>query len=215
MFAGTASAMSRARGQHDDAVGRPTSPGSCRVRPAARSCRAACRSPMNAARSWVSLSFSPAAGSSRISRSGLHGERAGDFEVFAPAIGEVGGEFAGLGGQPDRFQRAPSFAPRWRGHLRRRANSASASAHAKVPTAPMEMLSNTVMLGKTRRFWKVRPMPRAGDAVGLLAVDAAALETDLARARRGEAADQVEQRGLAGAVRADQADQLAAARWRR
>ena len=47
-----------------------------------------------------------------------------------------------------------------------------------------------------------------GDAVGPHADDGAALETDFSLGRRDEAADQVEQRRLAGAVGPDQADQL-------
>src|SRR5690606_1093323 len=48
-----------------------------------------------------------------------------------------------------------------------------------------------------------------GDAEGLLAVDAPALEMHLARRERREARDQVEKRRLAGTVRADDADELA------
>ena len=48
-----------------------------------------------------------------------------------------------------------------------------------------------------------------GDAVRRPAQDAAALEQDVAGARRVEPAEAVEQRRLAGAVRADQAEDLA------
>ena len=75
-------------------------------------------------------------------------------------------------------------------------------------SAPIETLSNTVMLGRMRRFWKVRPMPSWAMRCGRMPTSERALEADLALARRDEPGDQVEQRGLAGAVRPDQADQL-------
>ena len=51
-----------------------------------------------------------------------------------------------------------------------------------------------------------------GDAVRRAVEDALPFEQDVAASRRVEAAEAVEQRGLAGAVRADQAEQLALAR---
>ena len=58
-------------------------------------------------------------------------------------------------------------------------------------------------------IWKLRARPQAVDLVRLQAVDALAVEQDLAAGRAEAAADQVEQRRLAGAVRADDRDPLA------
>ena len=57
-------------------------------------------------------------------------------------------------------------------------------------------------------FWKVRAMPRSRDVVRR-AVDLVALEQDAARGRRIDQPDQVEDRGLAGAVRPDDGVDLA------
>ena len=68
---------------------------------------------------------------------------------------------------------------------------------------PTMTFSSTVMRGKSRMFWKVRAMPRAATSCGGLPVDGLAPEGDGAGVGREEARDQVEERGLAGAVRAD------------
>ena len=57
--------------------------------------------------------------------------------------------------------------------------------------------------------WKLRARPEAADLVGPQAVDALAVEQDLAAGRAEAAADQVEQRRLAGAVGPDDGDALA------
>ena len=67
------------------------------------------------------------------------------------------------------------------------------------------------MRGNGRTTWKVRPMPMRQISFGLMPMTTLALEHDLARVRRGEAVQQVEERSLAGAVRADDAEHLASA----
>ena len=58
-------------------------------------------------------------------------------------------------------------------------------------------------------IWNVRAMPRAHALFGRKRRDVAAVEQDRARGRREEAADQIEERRLAGAVGADHGAQLA------
>src|SRR3954454_974037 len=92
--------------------------------------------------------------------------------------------------------------------------------------AAAAMFSRTVSWGKRRVPWKVRAMPsRAicggrrrwiGRAPRVISPavgggDGAAAEADLAGVGAGEAGDQVEERALAGAVRADHAQDLAGA----
>ncbi|MCZ7562293.1 MAG: hypothetical protein M5U30_21580 [Burkholderiaceae bacterium] len=70
-------------------------------------------------------------------------------------------------------------------------------------------MSNTVMSGNTRRFWVGARQAEPRDARRVEPRDLAAVEADAARCRRQRARDAVEQRGLAGAVRADEPEQLA------
>ena len=74
---------------------------------------------------------------------------------------------------------------------------------------PTRTLSSTERLANSATFWNVRPMPisaiRCGGRVRMLC----ALHQDVARARLIEPAEAIEQRGLAGAVRPDQAEDLA------
>ena len=69
--------------------------------------------------------------------------------------------------------------------------------------------SVTVRSGKGLSFWKVRATPRLAMLVGAQAGDVVAVEEDPAGVERLEAGDQVEQRRLAGAVRTDDAEDLA------
>ena len=70
---------------------------------------------------------------------------------------------------------------------------------------PHMTFSSTVMLSNSCRFWNVRPMPSARDLVRQQRLDRRwPSKRDGAAVERLIAADQVEQRGLAGAVRADQ-----------
>ena len=73
---------------------------------------------------------------------------------------------------------------------------------------PTRTLSSTDMVRNSARFWNVRPMPMSAMRCGGRSRMVRALEQDVARGRRVEAAQAVEQRGLAGAVRPDQAEQM-------
>ena len=53
-------------------------------------------------------------------------------------------------------------------------------------------------------IWNERARPLVADRVGRHALDLAAVQPDGAVVGRVQAGDQIEQRGLAGAVRADQ-----------
>ena len=70
-----------------------------------------------------------------------------------------------------------------------------------------------VMCANSSPCWKVRAMPEPGDGVRRQAGDVAAAETDAALAAI-DAADAVQHAGLAGAVGADQREQLARVRPR-
>ena len=72
------------------------------------------------------------------------------------------------------------------------------------------MFSNTVSRGKIEVIWKLRDRPEPVDLVRRQAVDRAAVQRDRARGDGKPPADQVEQRRLAGAVRADHGVALAA-----
>ena len=76
---------------------------------------------------------------------------------------------------------------------------------------PSRMLSSTVMPLNSARFWKVRATPQPRHRMRRHAGDVVAFEHDAALLRRVEAGDRVGQRGLAAAVGADQAEDLAAA----
>ena len=70
-------------------------------------------------------------------------------------------------------------------------------------------LSSTLKPGNGRTIWKVRPMPRRQMPSGGRPLDALAGERDGAAIGRKHPGDHVEQRGLAGAVRADHGEDAA------
>ena len=69
--------------------------------------------------------------------------------------------------------------------------------------------SSAVMRKKICRFWNVRESPRRASASGTSRVTSSSGEAHSALLRQVEAGDQVEQRGLAGAVRSDDREDLA------
>ena len=75
---------------------------------------------------------------------------------------------------------------------------------------PTSTFSSAVMLPNSRMFWNVRAMPRRTTSWGLRPVSSVAVERDRALGRDVQAGDHVEERGLAGAVRPDEADDAAA-----
>ena len=75
---------------------------------------------------------------------------------------------------------------------------------------PTSTFSSAVMFWKRRMFWNVRPMPRAVIACGGLPVTSSPRNVIVPGGRLVDAGEHVEERRLAGAVRADQRDDLAA-----
>ena len=86
---------------------------------------------------------------------------------------------------------------------RARATAARAAARA------MRSDSATVSASNTFGAWNLRPRPRRTQRSGGMRPIATAADRDLAGAALLPVADAADQRGLAGAVRADQADQFA------
>ena len=94
--------------------------------------------------------------------------------------------------------------------------STSCARCARAPTrsgrcssAPTITLSSTVSAGKRPHDLEGAADAAAADLVRRQPVDALARERDVARVGREHAGDHVEQRGLAGAVRADHGEDLA------
>ena len=77
---------------------------------------------------------------------------------------------------------------------------------------PTMTFSSAVMCENSLICWNVRDIPSAGDLEGAPAVDRAAVVNDAARVGRQEAGDEVEERGLARAVRPDHGLDAALAR---
>ena len=80
--------------------------------------------------------------------------------------------------------------------------------------APTRTLSSTVIVLKSSTFWNVRAIPRRTIPCTRRLQQVSPSKRDLALVRRVEPRDHVERRRLAGAVRADQADDLALRRRR-
>ncbi len=153
-------------------------------------------------------------------------QRAGDLDAAAVGVGEAVGGMVEARRQPvaeaGRGSRAlrraaprSSRATRGRADQRQRKlgerpehRQRGRTARSRV-CAPISTLSSTLRLANTRPCWNVRAMPSAAIASGGSRSIGAAFEQDLAGVRPVEAADQVEHRRLAGAVRADEADELA------
>ena len=68
----------------------------------------------------------------------------------------------------------------------------------------LSTFSNTVICSNSRRSWNERAMPRSAALRGSMPASDLPAQLDLAGVRLEVAGDEVEQRGLAGAVRADQ-----------
>ena len=139
----------------------------------------------------------------------LGGQGPGDLEAPLVAVGQVPGRLAGAVGDADELEQARGLAlarvaPRGSsaGPLSERAAARSWRGGRRRPTM---MFSTDVMFGNSRMFWKVRATPASVMSCGLPADDAGAVEHDLARRSAVDAGDAVEQRRLAGTVRADDA----------
>ena len=143
----------------------------------------------------VRWSTPPVTSSIRIRR-GLHGEAAGELEALALAGGELAGEVVALLQQVDEGQRLQRL-------VARRLHVGGADQRADD-----DVLGHGEV-GEGLELLEGAGHAAAGDAVGPHAGDLAAVEEDAAGVERLEAGDQVEQRGLAGAVGPDDADDLA------
>ncbi len=153
----------------------------------------------------------PAAGSSSSSRTGSrHSARAISTILSCPSDRLPAGRCMCC--------REPHALDLPRGLVQRRASSVR-SRRAMLEAAPLRprrcapsaTFSSTLMLGSTLTCWNVRPMPRRATAWAERPEIALALEGDLARGRPQHTGHQVEDGALAGAVGADQADDLARA----
>ena len=90
-----------------------------------------------------------------------------------------------------------------------RACARAAPTSRRRSSAPTMTLSSTLSAGNGRTIWKVRAMPRRHTASGVspsIGAPAKVIDAVVGRERAG---DHVEQRGLAGAVRADHGENRA------
>ena len=138
-------------------------------------------------------------------------ERAGELDALLRADRQVGDRPPRHGGELERLDELPGrgfqrvlLAPH-PGQTERVAREI-AGAHRWPPT---RTLSSTDMVRNSARFWKVRRNTQCGDPVRTHSQDAVAGKADVAAIRRIDARQAIEQRGLAGAVRPDQAEDLA------
>ena len=88
---------------------------------------------------------------------------------------------------------------------------AESSPSARAGGSPTSTFSSTLILPKMRRFWKVRAIPSARARAGDRLVIVSPPKPDAPGGDALQPADDVEQRRLAGAVRADERGDLALA----
>ena len=101
------------------------------------------------------------------------------------------------------------LAESWRSSSHERL-SISTSSRAKVPISrPRKRFDTTSRLSQSARSWNTVAMPRARDAVGLGIDDRLAVEGDRSGVLRVNTRENLDQRGLASAVVADERDDLA------
>ena len=92
---------------------------------------------------------------------------------------------------------------------------ASGAASSRPGSVPLNSCAATIRLSRTESWpntcsvWNVRPTPRRDSSSGDMPVMSSSQNATLAGRRLDLAEDRVEQRRLAGAVRADDADDLA------
>ena len=98
--------------------------------------------------------------------------------------------------------------------VRPKKNGVGSALERRWVCRPVRMFSTTVPCLNSARFWNVRPIPSRANATARCVARSRAVEHDAAAARPQHAADHVEQRGLAGAVRADHAADFARRRRR-
>ena len=174
--------------------------------------------------SAVSVSFMPAVGSSSSSRRGRNASARAIFDAAAVGVGEAvrrDCSSRGVRRSPNSARMlsasACSAASSARTAARRNGGAVAVRARGRAQVgrtrsrvwAPTSTLSSTLRLANTRPCWNVRARPRRGERLGRAAVTSCAPEGESPASGAVEPADQVEQRGLAGAVGADDADELA------
>ena len=113
------------------------------------------------------------------------------------------------GSVSDAAGRSANAAARRTQDARGRVLRRGALACAPANSAPAVTFSSTVIRGNGCTIWKVRARPRRAASNGRWPVTSSPLNRTLPAVRREHAGDQVDERRLAGAVRADQADDLA------
>ena len=142
---------------------------------------------------------------------GLHRERGRDLERALAAVAAARPRGMRGVGRRGRPRRSSSQRPRVE---RCRATRSGCQKWNEVPSlrcSATRTFSSTVRCGNTAEIWNERTTPRRAIARRLLAGDVVAVEEDLPARRRQELGEQVEAGGLAGAVRADQRVDRAAA----
>ena len=151
--------------------------------------------------SWRSASGTPAAGSSSSSTRGLQAKASAISEQPLLAVGQDAGALAHDVGETEALEQVD--------HLVDHAGLAADDAPPVVPEpSRSEMASPSVSSGvrsaNSWLIWNVRVMPSRTRSMRLEPGDVLAVEQDLAGGRAQHAGEQVDERGLAGAVRADQ-----------
>ena len=155
------------------------------------------------ANSGTSASGSPAAGSSISTKRRLGREHARDAEAALVAVGERGGRRLAERLQAEQLEQ---LAP-----TRRRASRGPAPA----PSAATSTFSRTERPPNERLCWKVRARPARARRCGLQPVISRPPSSTDPDVRPVEAAEDVHERRLAGAVRPDQPDDLVPAHLER
>ena len=160
--------------------------------------------PSSSTSEWVR----PAAGSSSSSSRGSSRERPRDLDALEGAVGEVRRP-AGRRGARARAGRAARARRRSQSPLpsRRRRGAAARPRARRRRSASTHRPSRSrapISAGKSARFWNVRPIPARATRCGAIVEQVPAVEPDRAALGRVHPAHAVEQRCLAGAVRADQ-----------
>ena len=170
---------------------------------------------IRAASSRFSTGLVPAAGSSSRMTPGSVPERAGDLQAPLLAVGQRAGQLVGAvaSARRGRAARRPSaVASRSSRRCQGRPSIAATARTSAGSRRPTLTFSSAVSAGNSRMFWNVRATPRwlttwvfLPSTLTAARRPARAATQDRALLRRVDAGEGVEQRGLAGAVRADDA----------
>jgi hypothetical protein len=153
----------------------------------------------------------PAAGSSSAISLRVGGQRAGDLQAALVAVAQRAGLVVGKLADAhvvQQFLRALGDGGLF-GLEARRAEHGAQQARAGADVAPTMTFSSAVISANRRMFWKVRAMPALATSCTAWACRACR-QLEGAAVGRVQAGDHVEEGGLAGAVGADQAVDLAA-----